>query len=194
MTTYTFCTFWRPCIGQFSHSHRWLTIRCRLNDVPGAAHSRGNSTASPKSDRPGNHSTSPLPATTLTDNLHSLLDNSYCRSSSTFFCLLLFHHSNLPPRNVAHVVSISLTKVSHVLLDLEGMSSTDAAHLSHASMSQLTHDADTRQQRHAEVSKQKESYVSPTDGEAVAPKRKTQTLSYIWRSGVAGGVAGCAVS
>ncbi|KAF4976285.1 hypothetical protein FZEAL_7024 [Fusarium zealandicum] len=39
---------------------------------------------------------------------------------------------------------------------------------------------------------QKEPDVCPTDQEAVTPKRKTQTLDYIWRSGVAGGVAGCA--
>jgi solute carrier family 25 (mitochondrial carrier protein), member 16 len=36
--------------------------------------------------------------------------------------------------------------------------------------------------------------VCPTDDEAVTPKRKAQSLDYIWRSGVAGGIAGCAVS
>lgn len=37
--------------------------------------------------------------------------------------------------------------------------------------------------------------VCPTDGEAaVTPKRKTQSLDYVWRSGVAGGFAGSAVS
>ncbi|KAF7544225.1 hypothetical protein G7046_g9828 [Stylonectria norvegica] len=34
--------------------------------------------------------------------------------------------------------------------------------------------------------------VCPTDSEAVTPKRKTQTLDYVWKSGVAGGFAGCA--
>jgi hypothetical protein len=36
--------------------------------------------------------------------------------------------------------------------------------------------------------------ASPTDGEALASRAKTRSWDYIWRSGVAGGVAGCAVS
>lgn len=78
-----------------------------------------------------------------------------------------------------------------MLLDLRGMSSAEAT-LGHAQMSQHARDTDTRQQRHADSSKRKESSVSPTDGENTTPKSKTQTFDYIWRSGVAGGVAGCA--
>jgi hypothetical protein len=36
--------------------------------------------------------------------------------------------------------------------------------------------------------------VAPQQQETLAPKRKTQTFDYIWRSGVAGGLAGSAVS
>ena len=38
--------------------------------------------------------------------------------------------------------------------------------------------------------------IFPTDGDAVAPKRRTpqkHSLDYVWRSGLAGGLAGCAV-
>lgn len=40
----------------------------------------------------------------------------------------------------------------------------------------------------------KEPAVCPTDEEAMTPKNKTRSWDYVWRSGVAGGVAGCAVS
>ncbi len=39
--------------------------------------------------------------------------------------------------------------------------------------------------------------VCPTDDEAVVPRKKDlnrQSFDYLWRSGVAGGVAGCVVS
>ena len=37
--------------------------------------------------------------------------------------------------------------------------------------------------------------VCPTDDEAVVPRKvDKQSLDYLWRSGTAGGVAGCAVS
>jgi solute carrier family 25 protein 16 len=38
--------------------------------------------------------------------------------------------------------------------------------------------------------------LCPTDGEAVVPRKKLekQSFDYLWRSAVAGGLAGCAVS
>lgn len=38
--------------------------------------------------------------------------------------------------------------------------------------------------------------VCPTDAEAVVPRKKVdkQSFDYLWRSGTAGGIAGCAVS
>lgn len=36
--------------------------------------------------------------------------------------------------------------------------------------------------------------VCPTGDEALTPRKDTRSLSYAWRSGVAGGLAGCAVS
>jgi solute carrier family 25 (mitochondrial carrier protein), member 16 len=37
--------------------------------------------------------------------------------------------------------------------------------------------------------------VCPTDGEAVVPRKvDKQSLDYLWRTGTAGGIAGCAVS
>lgn len=38
--------------------------------------------------------------------------------------------------------------------------------------------------------------VCPTDDEAVVPRKKVdkQSFDYLWRTGTAGGVAGCAVS
>jgi solute carrier family 25 protein 16 len=38
--------------------------------------------------------------------------------------------------------------------------------------------------------------LCPTDEDAIAPKRKSperRSLGYVWRSGLAGGLAGCAV-
>ena len=47
--------------------------------------------------------------------------------------------------------------------------------------------------------RQKDPAVCPTDDEATVPhaqrqQRNKQSLDYLWRSGVAGGFAGCAVS
>jgi solute carrier family 25 protein 16 len=41
-----------------------------------------------------------------------------------------------------------------------------------------------------------EPAICPTDGEAVVPRKKLEKRSfdYLWRSAVAGGLAGCAVS
>ncbi|OAA32449.1 mitochondrial carrier protein LEU5 [Moelleriella libera RCEF 2490] len=38
----------------------------------------------------------------------------------------------------------------------------------------------------------KDPAVCPTDEEALTPNSKTRSLDYVWKSGVAGGVAGCA--
>ncbi|KAK2594256.1 coenzyme A transporter [Conoideocrella luteorostrata] len=38
----------------------------------------------------------------------------------------------------------------------------------------------------------KDPAVCPTDEESIAPKSKNRSWGYVWRSGVAGGVAGCA--
>lgn len=35
--------------------------------------------------------------------------------------------------------------------------------------------------------------VCPTDEEAITPRNKTRSWDYVWRTGVAGGLAGCAV-
>lgn len=66
--------------------------------------------------------------------------------------------------------------------------------MDHASMSNIAPE-DIRQ--HGSLGagvKAKAPPVCPTDSEAVTPRRKTQTLDYVWRSGVAGGLAGCTVS
>lgn len=48
-------------------------------------------------------------------------------------------------------------------------------------------DADVRKSR-------KEPALCPTDHENISPKKyHKQSLEYVWRSGVAGGMAGCAV-
>ena len=42
----------------------------------------------------------------------------------------------------------------------------------------------------------REPAICPTDDEAIAPRKKPvdkRSLDYLWRTGVAGGVAGCAV-
>lgn len=42
----------------------------------------------------------------------------------------------------------------------------------------------------------KDAAVCPTDDEAVTPRTRPnkQSVDYLWRSGLAGGLAGCAVS
>ena len=58
--------------------------------------------------------------------------------------------------------------------------------MDHASMSEIARDKTSQHVGAAAVPRVKEG--------AVTAKRRTQTLDYIWRSGVAGGIAGCAVS
>ncbi|KAI8723372.1 hypothetical protein NCS52_00193000 [Fusarium sp. LHS14.1] len=75
------------------------------------------------------------------------------------------------------------------------MSSADAAHMEHAPMSDLARNAKDQGHGSAEgfnKARKQSPPVCPTDDEAVTPKRKTQTLDYVWRSGVAGGFAGSA--
>jgi len=67
------------------------------------------------------------------------------------------------------------------------------AFLGHASLSAMLMDK-PREMDILEVRK-KELTVCPTDGDAIAPKRRRsykQSLDYIWRTGLAGGLAGCA--
>lgn len=46
----------------------------------------------------------------------------------------------------------------------------------------------------APAPKRKEAAISTVNDDAVAARAKTRSWDYIWRSGVAGGIAGCAVS
>ncbi|GAB1318954.1 coenzyme A transporter [Madurella fahalii] len=71
--------------------------------------------------------------------------------------------------------------------------------MSHASMPGVSpsyHPRETTDVPRAEVAPNKEPAVCPTDDEAQIPRKgqskSTQSLGYVWRSGVAGGVAGCA--
>lgn len=43
------------------------------------------------------------------------------------------------------------------------------------------------------ANKKKDPAVCPTDQEAITPQNKTRSWDYVWRTGVAGGLAGCAV-
>lgn len=82
------------------------------------------------------------------------------------------------------------------------MPSADAVLMEHASMTEIARENNPRQHARADAltrakkdhHKEAEATVCPTDSEAVTPKRKTQSFDYVWRSGVAGGMAGCAVS
>ncbi|OAA48372.1 mitochondrial carrier protein LEU5 [Metarhizium rileyi] len=42
------------------------------------------------------------------------------------------------------------------------------------------------------VGDKRDAAVCPTDDEAITPRNKTRSWDYVWRSGVAGGLAGCA--
>lgn len=44
------------------------------------------------------------------------------------------------------------------------------------------------------VASNRDAAVCPTDDEAITPRNRTRSWDYVWRSGVAGGLAGCAVS
>lgn len=76
------------------------------------------------------------------------------------------------------------------------MSTADAAHLEHASMTEVARNSNipdhvssqALHRSHTEPTKR------PTDMDAVAPKAQMNSFEYIWKSGVAGGLAGCAVS
>ncbi|KAK7397952.1 coenzyme A transporter [Neonectria punicea] len=80
------------------------------------------------------------------------------------------------------------------------MPSADAALMEHASMTEIARETNPRQHVRADAltrakkdnHKETEATVCPTDSEAVTPKRKTQSFDYVWRSAVAGGMAGCA--
>ena len=65
-----------------------------------------------------------------------------------------------------------------------------------ADLASVTEIARDKAQQHTVAVKapKKEPPVCPTDDETIAPKAKTRSWDYVWRSGVAGGVAGCAVS
>lgn len=66
---------------------------------------------------------------------------------------------------------------------------------SSSSMSEIAHNNSRQHLAGAAPPRVKETPpVCPTDQEAVAPKARTRTFDYIWRSGTAGGIAGCAVS
>ncbi|KAH7150118.1 mitochondrial carrier domain-containing protein [Dactylonectria estremocensis] len=68
--------------------------------------------------------------------------------------------------------------------------------MDHASMTEIARDntsghADIRGRARKDTHRENEAAMFANDAKAVAPKRK-QTFDYIWRSGVAGGMAGCA--
>jgi solute carrier family 25 protein 16 len=71
--------------------------------------------------------------------------------------------------------------------------------MSHASMPGVSPSQQLREAtdvRRAAVASTKEPGVCPTDDEAQVPRKVSQNkrnLDYVWRSGVAGGFAGCAV-
>lgn len=53
-----------------------------------------------------------------------------------------------------------------------------------------------RQMEDVAKKRRSDPILCPTDGDAIALKRmapKKQSLDYVWRSGLAGGLAGCAV-
>ncbi|KAF4970269.1 hypothetical protein FSARC_2675 [Fusarium sarcochroum] len=74
------------------------------------------------------------------------------------------------------------------------MSSADAAQLEHSPMAEAARNSNI--QSHGSVQalskSPKEPSVCPTDHEAVTPKAQMKSWEYIWKSGVAGGLAGCA--
>lgn len=73
--------------------------------------------------------------------------------------------------------------------------------MSHASLPGVSpsyHPRETTDVPRAAIAPKKEPAVCPTDDEAQIPRKgeskNTRSLDYVWRSGIAGGVAGCAVS
>ncbi|KAF7544593.1 hypothetical protein G7Z17_g9828 [Cylindrodendrum hubeiense] len=77
------------------------------------------------------------------------------------------------------------------------MPSADAVLMEHASMPEIARDTNPRQHGQTDAlsraskdnHKEKEAAVYAADDKS---KRKTQSFDYVWRSGVAGGMAGCA--
>lgn len=70
--------------------------------------------------------------------------------------------------------------------------------LGHASPNESASITTTSRPREMEAQRQRaEPAVCPIDGDAAVPKRapakSKQSLDYVWRSGLAGGLAGCAV-
>lgn len=76
------------------------------------------------------------------------------------------------------------------------MSSADAAQMEHTSMADVARNRNIQSHvsSHTLSKSPKEPPVCPTDQEAVAPKAQMNSFEYVWKSGVAGGLAGCAVS
>lgn len=69
-----------------------------------------------------------------------------------------------------------------------------------SSMSELARDQVKQVRHHVHAAADKKDHkkdpaVCPTDDEALTPRtQSTRSWDYVWRSGVAGGMAGCAVS
>ncbi|EFY98206.2 mitochondrial carrier protein LEU5 [Metarhizium robertsii ARSEF 23] len=89
----------------------------------------------------------------------------------------------LPASQLLHVLSASGMPTSSPLMD-------------HASMTEL---ARGRVRQHVgvaamapAVASNRDAAVCPTDDEAITPRNRTRSWDYVWRSGVAGGLAGCA--
>jgi hypothetical protein len=105
-------------------------------------------------------------------------------------------HSTLP----RHVAPVGLESVqqgqARASASLGAMSSADAAQMEHASMADVARNRNIQSHAssHTLSKSPKEPAVCPTDQEAVAPKAQMNSLEYVWKSGVAGGLAGCAVS
>ncbi|KAI6759276.1 hypothetical protein HG530_009956 [Fusarium avenaceum] len=74
------------------------------------------------------------------------------------------------------------------------MSTADAAHLEHASMTEVARNSNIPDHVSSQALRRShtEPTKRPTDMDAVAPKAQMNSFEYIWKSGVAGGLAGCA--
>lgn len=77
------------------------------------------------------------------------------------------------------------------------MSSADAAHMEQASsMAEVARNSNIQSHGSSQAftKSKNEPSARPTDQEAVTSKPHMKSLEYVWKSGVAGGLAGCAVS
>ncbi|RGP66689.1 mitochondrial carrier leu5 [Fusarium longipes] len=75
------------------------------------------------------------------------------------------------------------------------MSSADAAHMEQASsMAEVARNSNIQNHGSSRTltNSRQEPSALPTDQEAVTPKPHMKSLEYVWKSGVAGGLAGCA--